>query len=122
MRTLVDSHGKLIQRKTQAEFCVYHGGAKMDCVIMVLGAQNCPTFTEQKWVWGKAKIDGNNVVISSDQVANPVAVRYAWASNLLGNLYNKEGLPASTFRTDDWTDPTPVAPLKLAIPAPIPKQ
>jgi sialate O-acetylesterase len=39
----------------------------------------------------------------SDQVARPVAVRYAWASNPQGcNLYNKEGLPASPFRTDDW--------------------
>ncbi len=57
---------------------------------------------DKKFVWAKAKIDGNNVVVSSDQVPNPAAVRYAWADNPEGaNLYNKEGLPASSFRTDE---------------------
>lgn len=60
---------------------------------------------DQNWVWAKAQIDGNTVVVSSDQVASPVAVRYGWANNPACNLYNKEGLPASPFRTDDWTDP-----------------
>ncbi|HEX2948832.1 MAG TPA: hypothetical protein VHV83_04585 [Armatimonadota bacterium] len=41
-------------------------------------------------------------MVSSDAVAAPVAVRYAWADNPECNLYNKEGLPASPFRTDDW--------------------
>ncbi len=40
------------------------------------------------------------VVVSSEQVPEPVAVRYSWASNPIGNLVNKEGLPASSFRTD----------------------
>jgi sialate O-acetylesterase len=62
---------------------------------------------DQKWVWAKARIDGNTVVVSSDQVASPVAVRYGWASNPPCNLYNKEGLPASPFRTDDWPDTKP---------------
>ncbi len=57
---------------------------------------------DQKFVWAKATIIGNKVVVSSDQVAMPVAVRYAWADNPDCNLYNKEGLPASPFRTDDW--------------------
>lgn len=58
---------------------------------------------DKKFVWANAKIDGNNVVVWSDQVADPVAVRYAWADNPDGaNLYNKEGLPASPFRTDSW--------------------
>ena len=67
---------------------------------------------DQNWVWGKAQIDGNTVIVSSDQVAAPVAVRYGWANNPSCNLYNKEGLPASPFRTDDWTNwkPTPAAP------------
>ena len=38
-------------------------------------------------------------------LSEPVAVRYAWADNPVCNLYNKEGLPASPFRTDDWQDP-----------------
>jgi sialate O-acetylesterase len=65
------------------------------------------TGADKNWVWAKAKIDGNTVVVSSDQVASPVAVRYGWGMNPPCNLYNKEGLPASPFRTDDWTAPTP---------------
>ena len=58
---------------------------------------------DRKWVWAKAKIDGGSVVVSSQEVANPVAVRYAYSANPLGaNLYNAEGIPASPFRTDDW--------------------
>ena len=54
-----------------------------------------------KFVWANAIIDKNKVVVWSDKVAYPVAVRYAWADNPEGaNLYNKEGLPASPFRTD----------------------
>ena len=40
--------------------------------------------------------------MSSPQIPNPVAVRYAWAINPVCNLYNKAELPASPFRTDDW--------------------
>jgi sialate O-acetylesterase len=58
---------------------------------------------DKKFVWANAKIDGNSVVVWSDAVKNPVAVRYAWANNPECNLYNKEGIPASPFRTDDWT-------------------
>lgn len=58
---------------------------------------------DSTFVWANAKIKGNKVVVWSDQVDNPVAVRYAWADNPEGaNLYNEEGLPASPFRTDDW--------------------
>lgn len=49
-----------------------------------------------------AKIDGDAVVVSSEKVTKPVAVRYAWATNPRCNLFNKAGLPASPFRTDDW--------------------
>jgi sialate O-acetylesterase len=52
--------------------------------------------------WANARIDGNTVVVSSSLIASPVAVRYAWAGNPDGNLYNQEGLPASPFRSDDW--------------------
>ncbi len=59
---------------------------------------------DKKFVWATARITpGNKVIVSSDQVKNPVAVRYAWADNPDdANLYNKEGLPASPFRTDSW--------------------
>jgi sialate O-acetylesterase len=52
-------------------------------------------------VWANAKIENNKVVVWSDQITNPLAVRYAWADNPEGaNLYNAEGLPAAPFRTD----------------------
>lgn len=58
---------------------------------------------DKKWVWAEAVIDGNAVIVSSPAVPNPVAVRYAFSTNPEGcNLYNREGLPASPFRTDDW--------------------
>jgi sialate O-acetylesterase len=57
---------------------------------------------DQKWVWASAKIDGETVVVWSDKVPAPVAVRYAWANNPTCNLYNNAGLPASPFRTDDF--------------------
>lgn len=70
---------------------------------------------DQVWHWAKAAIHGKEtVVVSSDKVSAPIAVRYAWASNPEGaNLVNSEGLPASVFRTDDWEDvdktPAPAA-------------
>ncbi len=57
---------------------------------------------DKKFVWGKAVIDGEAIVVSAKGIKNPVAVRYAWAANPIGNLYNKAGLPASPFRTDTW--------------------
>ncbi len=61
---------------------------------------------DKQWVWADAKIDGDNVVVWSDKVAKPIAVRYGWANNPTVNLYNKEGLPADPFRTDDFTPVT----------------
>lgn len=58
---------------------------------------------DQKFVWANARIEGDKIVVFSPKISNPVAVRYAWANNPENaNLYNKEGLPASPFRTDDW--------------------
>jgi len=57
---------------------------------------------DEKFVWAKAKIENDSVIVRSDKVPQPLAVRYAWAINPECNLYNKEGLPASPFRTDDW--------------------
>ena len=54
------------------------------------------------FVWADAEIIGNEVIVSSTKVDNPVAVRYGWAANPICNLYNGNGLPASPFRTDDW--------------------
>ncbi len=59
---------------------------------------------DKKWYWAETEIVGNTIIASSKSVAAPLAVRYAWAMNpSQGNLlYNKEGLPASPFRTDSW--------------------
>ena len=57
---------------------------------------------DKVWVWADAKIDGDSVVVWSDKVAKPVAVRYGWADNPNVNLYNGAGLPATPFRTDDF--------------------
>lgn len=75
---------------------------------------------DQKWVWAKAKIEGNEVVVWSDAVPQPIGVRYAWASWPEGaNLINAEGLPASCFRTDDFLPSTlgVVSPFKENTPA-----
>jgi sialate O-acetylesterase len=57
---------------------------------------------DKKFVWADAKIDGQDVIVSSSQVKKPVAVRYGWADDPAVSLYNAADLPASPFRTDDW--------------------
>jgi sialate O-acetylesterase len=57
---------------------------------------------DKKWGWARAMIDGDTVIVWSEKIPSPVAVRYAWADNPTGNLYNGAGLPASPFRTDDF--------------------
>lgn len=57
---------------------------------------------DQKFVNASAKIEGDTVVVSSDQVPHPVAVRYGWADFPVVNLWSKDGLPTCPFRTDDF--------------------
>lgn len=67
---------------------------------------------DQKFVPAEATIDGNTVVVSCPCVVKPAAVRYAWQHDAEPNLTNKEGLPASPFKTDNWrwlTEPAAVA-------------
>ncbi len=56
---------------------------------------------DKKWVWAHAVIEGNSIVVSSPDVPQPRHVRYGWAWNPIVNLFNAEGLPAITFRTDE---------------------
>lgn len=60
---------------------------------------------DRKFVSAQARIDGGTVLVSSPSVAKPAYVRYAWADDPEVSLYNKEGLPASPFRSDDWSQP-----------------
>lgn len=61
---------------------------------------------DRKWVWADAELSGligkTKVIVSSPQVPNPVAVRYGWSDFPFVNLWNRNGLPASPFRTDDF--------------------
>lgn len=57
---------------------------------------------DRKFEWAQAYVDGNKVVVSSERVPDPVAVRYSWSNNPDVNLFNSRGLPAEPFRTDDW--------------------
>ena len=70
--------------------------------LVALGGKELNHFAiagkDKKFVWAKAEIKGREVIVWNDSVAEPVAVRYAWADNPEGaNLYNKEQLPASPF-------------------------
>jgi ankyrin repeat protein len=65
---------------------------------------------DRKFHWAQAKLQGNEVIVSSEKVAAPVAVRYGWIQTGATNLVNKEGLPASPFRTDVWNDEADKAP------------
>lgn len=62
---------------------------------------------DQKFVWAQAKIASKNQVeVYSDDVPNPVAVRYGFEFNPVVNLYDRNGLPVTPFRTDNWPGPT----------------
>jgi sialate O-acetylesterase len=62
---------------------------------------------DHRFVWGQAEIVGDTVVVCSPAVPHPVAVRYGWTDFPLVNLWNKDGLPASPFRTDGPADVAP---------------
>lgn len=58
---------------------------------------------DRKFVWAKAFIDANGkIIVYNENIAEPVAVRYAWSNNPATNLFNAQGLPAIPFRTDSW--------------------
>lgn len=61
---------------------------------------------DRKFIWANAKIEGETVVVSSEAIKKPVAVRYAWDIDPEISLYNNADLPASPFRTDDWNGVT----------------
>jgi len=63
--------------------------------------------SDKAWKPAEARIDGPAVIVRSAAVSSPIAVRYAWLENPDANLVNGAGLPATTFRTDDWPAPTP---------------
>jgi len=57
---------------------------------------------DHRFYWGRATIEGDTVVVTNPEIAEPIAVRYGWADFPVVNLWNKNGLPASPFRTDNF--------------------
>lgn len=85
--------GLMVAAKTGLEPAKETPGAKLQ-QFAIAGADN-------RFVWADARIDGDTVLVSSPSVSNPASVRYAWSQNPEGcNLYGRNGLPASPFRTD----------------------
>jgi len=91
---------KVDGNKVRLKFDFIDGG------LMAKDGQELKEFTiagnDQKFVPAKATIQGNEVVVWSEQVIAPASVRFAWSNVPKPNLYNKAGLPASPFRTDNW--------------------
>jgi sialate O-acetylesterase len=78
---------------------------------------------DRSFVWADAAIHGDQVIVRSNAVPNPVAVRYAWADTPDCGLFNKANLPAAPFRTDDWSPGIASAsPTPGASPAPTPRK
>jgi sialate O-acetylesterase len=80
-----------------------HVGAGLEAgggVEQLKGFQICGA--DRRWQWAKATIQGDKVVVTHFDIAEPVAVRYGWADYPVVNLWNKNGLPASPFRTDSF--------------------
>jgi sialate O-acetylesterase len=92
---------KAMLRFTHADGLTAKGGALAE--FEIAGA-------DEKFVPAVATIAGQSIVVSSTEVATPVAVRYAWKDYPKeANLYNGAGLPAAPFRTDHWDALTPIA-------------
>ena len=75
-------------------------------VVKPLNGENNFIIAGEDKVFKKAsvKVKGNKLIVFNPDVTSPVAVRYAWSNVAEATLFNKKGLPASSFRTDDWND------------------
>ncbi len=61
---------------------------------------------DSHFIWAHATIEGDTVIVWHEDVPKPIAVRYNWANNPKGKLFNEAGLPAAPFRTDNWPGQT----------------
>jgi len=89
-----------------ADAAITIGFEQVGTGLVTTGGEPLTGFTiagsDRVFHWAEARIDGDKIVVRSDSVHHPKAVRYAWASNPTCNLTNDSGLPAPPFRTDDW--------------------
>ena len=121
--------GGLVARKVPATYDVMRRAGKTAPLVRNSPSSQLEGFAicgaDKRWVWADAKIDGDTVLVSSDEVPAPIAVRYGWSDNPTCNLYNQAGLPASPFRTDDFSTaaaspPSPATPSASAATDPRP--
>jgi sialate O-acetylesterase len=75
-------------------------------ILKELNGENNFIIADSNKVFKKAsvKVDGNKLILSSPGIEEPAAARYAWSNTSQATLFNEAGLPASSFRTDDWAD------------------
>jgi len=118
---LARDYGKPIEYRSPSFKAMEVKGGKAVLTFKDVGAGGLYTFDTQEaigfavagkdriWHWAAAKVIGSDKVeVSCPEVADPLAVRYAWADNPVANLLSRAGLPVVPFRTDDWplsTDP-----------------
>lgn len=96
---------KISGNQVTIHFDHVHGGLTAKGSDKVVGFEIAGA--DQKFYPAEARIEGEAIVASSSSVAQPKAIRYAWADDPgTSNLFNKEGLPAVPFRTDSWTPVT----------------
>lgn len=93
---------RTVRNKVYLSFKHANGGLTIHNSDTLKGFGICGS--DKKFVWANAVIKGKTVILSNPQINNPIAVRYDWANNPIGNLYNKLGLPTMPFRTDCWED------------------
>ena len=105
----------LRSEKKSARFVRFESGQRFESAVYLIdGSEYGNVFpaefvmrgklyrSDRKFVWADAVIEGNKVIVSSSEVAVPLAVRYGFSNSPRCNLYNEKGLPASPFRTDSW--------------------
>jgi sialate O-acetylesterase len=87
--------------KVRISFNYVEGGLKVKNEMVLAGFEIAGS--DGHFFPAEATISGNEVIVKSEYVKIPAAVRYAWADNCIhANLYNAEGFPAAPFRTDEW--------------------
>ncbi len=90
---------KIIESKIKLDFDFVRDGLvlteKSETGFLIAGKN-------KKFAPAKVKLDGNSILVWSEKIEKPLAVRYAWSDTASATLFNKNGLPASSFRTDNW--------------------
>jgi sialate O-acetylesterase len=74
---------------------IIKGNEKQPTEFLIAGS-------DRQFLPAEVKIEKDRIVVSSKQISNPVAVRFSFSNTGMSNLFNKEGLPLTPFRTDNW--------------------